>query len=293
MSFRRKYRLLNGSPEEVKYRYSIFAKNYAEIQKHNAKNTSYKQGINRFSDMTWEEFKKGFLMKEIKNPEYTQEGPEVSVESIDWRKKGVISDVKDQGACGSCWAFSTTGSLEAAYAMKGGEKPLFSEQELVDCSRDYDNYGCGGGLMGSAFDYIKDHKIGVESEYSYEAVDGQCRASKTTKRFEIASHRALSPANVNQLSQEIVNQPVSVALEVDGGFQRYTSGIYDGSGGCTDRLNHGVLLVGQGEEDGQNFYIVKNSWGSSWGDNGYIRMTIGTGSGTCGIANGWDEIPTL
>jgi len=262
------------------------------IEAHPA-DSSFTIGVNQFSDLTWEEFKQGYLTEETENTLFAGEAPE----SKEIDHTTYTTDVKNQGQCGSCWAFSTTGSFEYFLNkkddLKKDDRINLSEQELVDCSRSYGNYGCRGGLMSGGFKYVMDHKLGTQANYPYDARDHECNAGNTAKepRYSVAGFKELR-GGVEELSKWLDDGPVSVALEVNYAFQAYTSGVFV-SEGCGSRLNHGVTLVGQGKDEGKDFFRVKNSWGSSWGEKGYIRMAVGTGSGTCGIANGWDVVPTF
>lgn len=288
MEFKEKFNKFSSSPQELEYRYNIFVENMKYIEELNSQNNTFTVGINQFSDLTWEEFQKAYLSEPIPHQPHTN-GKVESVTPVDWREKKVVTPVKNQAMCGSCWAFSTTGSLEAALAIKTGKLSSLSEQELVDCSRTYGNHGCNGGLMSLAFDYIKKNEIGTESDYPYRGRDGSCHRKSSGDRFGITGYQKISPANVAGLSKAVVDQPVSVAIEVRRSFQMYTGGIYTSTKDCGYALNHGVLLVGQKD----NYYIVKNSWGGQWGEKGYVRMAIGEGSGTCGIANPADVYPLV
>lgn len=217
VKFKSQYNKTHSTQEELEYRFAVFQKNMEEINRVNSLNLTYELGVNQFADLTFEEFKSQYLSVEIDNPTLTTEGPRVNASNIDWRDKKVVTGVKNQGACGSCWAFSTTGSFESALAIKNKKLPSLSEQELVDCSRAQGNYGCGGGLMTNAFNYVKKFKLGTEKDYPYTARNGSCKR-KDGERYTISSFRTLSPPNVNQLAKEIQTQPVSVAIEVRGDF---------------------------------------------------------------------------
>lgn len=217
---------------------------------------------------------------------YSQVNPP---ESIDWRTLGAVTPVKDQAQCGSCWAFSTTGSVEGAYAVKNGELVSVSEQELVDCDRAGVDRGCSGGLMDNAFDFIiQNGGIDTESDYPYKAMDGVCDATKRDegKAVVVTSFVDVPPNNETALMQAVSMQPVSVAVAASGlPFQLYRSGVFDGP--CSTQLDHGVLAVGYGidDETGKSYWLIKNSWGSAWGDSGYMKLAMGDGEeGLCGVA---------
>ena len=173
-SFKDNFNKEYHSIQEREYRFQIFQQNLKKIQKWSQTKT-FSVGINQFSDLTWEEFTSSYLMTPIKNT-LNKSATKTSNDEIDWREKGIVSEVKDQGMCGSCWAFSTTGSMEAFLAQKDGNLTEFSEQQLVDCSRDYGNYGCNGGLMSQAYDYIAKSGLETEADYPYRARDQKCKA---------------------------------------------------------------------------------------------------------------------
>lgn len=292
-NYKRKFNKQYTNKEDLEYRLSIFSQNMRYIARHNATNSSYKLGITQFTDMTFEEFKHKYLLQEpmINNLKAESEG-EMLTSGIDWRTNGKVTEVKNQASCGSCWAFSTTGSLESAYAIFKDTNIELSEQELVDCSRSNGNYGCMGGLMSNAFDYVKENKLGIEADYPYKGQDSVCKIKTQEHRYVIKGYKFLSPVDVNGLMDAVNKQPVSVAIEVQQDFMHYKSGIYVNDH-CGTHLNHGVLVVGYKTDVELPYFIVKNSWGTTWGDNGYISMKIGAGSGTCGIANNWDVYPEL
>jgi len=207
--------------------------------------------------------------------------------AVDWRTSGAVTPVKDQGQCGSCWAFSTTGSTEGAYFLSTKKLVSLSEQELVDCSAAEGNSGCEGGLMDFGFQYIIDNKgITTEKAYPYTATDGTCASTGKPVGATISSFSDVSPSDNDALRAAVVQQPVSIAIEADqDGFQFYSSGVF--SGDCGDALDHGVLVVGYNQTASPAYWIVKNSWGSSWGDAGYIFLvddaTLNGGTGQCGL----------
>lgn len=216
-------------------------------------------------------------------------------ESIDWVNNGAVTPVKNQGQCGSCWSFSTTGALEGAYYIKNGVLDSFSEQQLVDCDTRKNggkDMGCNGGLMDNAFSWIeKNGGLCTEEDYAYTSgttkTAGTCDTSCTVvSGSEIISYTDVKANSDNDMMTALAQQPVSIAIQADQkDFQLYNSGVFTGS--CGTKLDHGVLVVGYGSLDGEDYYRVKNSWGTTWGDNGYIYLGRGdkfnNGSGQCGM----------
>jgi C1A family cysteine protease len=268
----------------------------------NARNLTYKLGHNQFSGMDSSDFSNylgisGILYKDTENVKNTKSfGFEVNVpESVNWVTKGAVTNVKDQGQCGSCWSFSTTGALEGAYFVKYGVLESFSEQQLVDC----DNYrnggkdlGCKGGLMDNAFTWIGDNGgLCSETEYPYFSgetkTNGPCKTScKNIEKSKITEFVDIIKSSDDEMMKAISKQPVSIAIEADQReFQLYKSGVFSTS--CGVNLDHGVLVVGYGSENNLDYYLVKNSWGTSWGNNGYIKLGRGkqynNGDGQCGL----------
>ena len=215
--------------------------------------------------------------------------------SVNWVEKGSVTPVKDQGQCGSCWSFSTTGALEGSYANKYGNLVSFSEQELVDCDNRKNggkDIGCNGGLMDNAFAWIeKNGGLCTESAYPYTSgttkTSGPCNnACASVSGSTVVNFVDVAPNSDTAMMTALTLQPVSIAIEADQkDFQLYKSGVFTGSCGTT--LDHGVLVVGYGTLDGSDYYLVKNSWSTTWGDNGYIRLGRGSqyngGAGQCGM----------
>jgi len=283
--------------EEIK-RFAIFVENYFRIKKHNSENHGFKMALNKFADLTKEEFKtqniRGLLVTDEHKEEmrlreqlnhYDVDYSVLAVPaSVDWRDKGGVTPVKDQGQCGSCWAFSSTGALEGLNFVKTGKLLSFSEQQLVDCEKD--DQGCNGGLMDHAFAYTAQKGIELESDYPYKAVDQKCKYAKKKAQNVNKGFSDVAKNSPDALKAALVVQPVAVAIEADeDSFQFYSSGVV--KSGCGAELDHGVLAVGYTTVNGDEAFIVKNSWNSSWGDKGYVMISTdgkaNDGAGVCGI----------
>jgi cathepsin L len=255
--------------------------------------------MNKFGDLTLDEFKTIYLATRV-NISMIPDAPHVYVppppraDEVDWRAKGAVTGVKDQGQCGSCWAFSSTGSIEGAWFLAKQQLISCSEQQLVDCSGSYGNYGCDGGLMDSAFEYLIKSAGGIEAEedYKYTARDGSCKFDKSKIKVSIKAYKDIPKGNENALQTAIKSQgPVSVAIDAGhSSFQFYHSGVYVEPSCSPSNLDHGVLAVGYGTSTA-DYYIVKNSWGTSWGAQGYILMARNRNN-HCGIAT-MSSIPNI
>jgi len=250
--------------------------------------------INEFTDLTSNEFAigriGGYVPRRLRRSSKSVTPSKVALpNSVDWTTQGAVTPVKNQQQCGSCWAFSTTGSVEGAEKIYKGKLVSLSEQMLVDCSGNYGNQGCNGGLMDDAFQYII-HTGGLCSEaaYPYTAQDGTCQSSSCSlvPQSAITAYTDVTSDSDVALATAVAQQPVSVAIEADqASFQSYSSGVM--TAGCGTALDHGVLAVGYGTDGGVDYWKVKTSWGASWGMSGYILLARGAsyngGAGQCGI----------
>merc|ERR1712093_847925 len=268
-TYKTDFKKVYAHASEELLRFKIFADNVNIIRKFNqeqAATEGYTMGINQFTDWSRAEYREllGYNASAKKpNPVAVLDTANLA-DSVDWTTKGAVTPVKNQESCGSCWAFSTTGAMEGALAIKNKKLVSFSEQELVDCAGSFGNQGCNGGLMDNGFKYIESKGDALESKYPYTGKGGSCNSAKTTP---------------------VAMQPVSVAIEADqSGFQFYKSGVFSGT--CGTKLDHGVLAVGYGTDSGKDYWKVKNSWGPTWGQNGYIMLARNTANkaGQCGIA---------
>jgi len=287
-------KVYSNDAEEL-LRREIFEKNVATIEEHNKKfeagEVSFRLGVNHFTDLLESEVKSmmnGFRPSDKAASDFVfvaDEGVELAA-TVDWRKEGYVTGVKDQGQCGSCWAFATTGSLEGQHFKKTGDLLSLSEQQLVDCSGSYGNQGCNGGLMDNAFKYIKGvGGIELESEYPYKAKDGLCKFIEILARATVSGYVDVRSEDEDALKQAVATVgPIAVAIDASHqSFQMYQSGVYHELLCSQTRLDHGVLVVGYGTEGLEDYWLVKNSWGTSWGEEGYIKMSRNRNN-NCGIA---------
>ncbi|KAF6157531.1 hypothetical protein GIB67_004469 [Kingdonia uniflora] len=281
--------------KEKHKRFNVFKDNVKHIHEFNKKDEPYKLKLNKYGDLTSHEFKSVFAGSKVKHfrmlkgtrggsRSFMYEKVENLPPSVDWRKNGAVTNVKDQGQCGSCWAFSTVVAVEGINQIKTKQLVSLSEQELVDCDSTEDNQGCNGGLMESAFEFIKKNGgITTEQNYPYRARDGNCDSFKANAHSVTIDGNEMVPEdNEDALLKAVANQPVSVAIDAEGThFQFYSEGVFTGQ--CGSELDHGVAVVGYGTTlDGTKYWTVKNSWGPEWGESGYIRMQRGVNK--CGIA---------
>eukprot|EP01113_Clastostelium_recurvatum_P027538 TRINITY_DN3323_c0_g1_i1.p1 TRINITY_DN3323_c0_g1~~TRINITY_DN3323_c0_g1_i1.p1 ORF type:complete len:329 (-),score=91.11 TRINITY_DN3323_c0_g1_i1:20-1006(-) len=282
------------SNEEFAQRYAAFKYNMDYVEKWNAEGHDSVLGMNQFADLTLSEFSARYLglaydhnADMLKSANYaTIENAEAAPATQDWRTKGAVTAIKNQGQCGSCWSFSTTGSVEGAWQIKGNTLTPLSEQNLMDCSTAQGNQGCNGGLMDQAFTYIiKNQGIDTEASYPYTAADGKCHYNAANKGATISNYHDIPTTNETALMVAVgLVGPVSVAIDAShSSFQLYTSGVYYDLLCSSTKLDHGVLAVGYGTDSGKDYWIVKNSWGTTWGQQGYIWMSRNRHN-NCGIA---------
>jgi len=273
-----------------------FSHNDAIIEEHNKKGESFTLGHNEFSDLTFEEFQQlymagGYAMHTNRSPKNADRVHITGVhtapaDSVDWTTKGAVTPVKNQGQCGSCWSFSTTGSLEGSYFLTQGKLESFSEEDLVQCDNSKNggtDQGCQGGLMDNAFKWIETNGLCTESSYPYTSGTGTTGTCKKTCTpvVTVTKFTDVPQGDETALESAVAQQPVSVAVDAAGSaWQLYKSGVMHKT--CGKQLDHGVLAVGYGT-DGMDYWKVKNSWGTTWGEEGFIRLKKGTNE--CGISN--------
>lgn len=283
-TWQHKYQKAYRSPKEQTYRLSVFYKHYVEVEEHNKSNPYYTLALNFMCDLTVEEAKaKYFGLKHHTAPLDVEESLLTSTPSnnIDWTTDGAVTPVKNQGNCGSCWAFSATGALEGLNFIHNKDQNLtsYSEQQLVDCSRAYGNEGCNGGLMQDAFKYVMANGITTEASYPYVAVDQTCKSKSGV--FKVKSYKNVPHRSSHALATACNTQPISVSIDAEK-IMKYSGGVFSNIL-CGETLDHGVLLVGYDSA----VWKVKNSWGSTWGMEGYILFNktavADIFGGMCGI----------
>jgi cathepsin L len=288
------------SVEEESYRREVFSSNLKKIEVHNylhAKGEkTYTLGVNEFADMEAKEFAKVMNgLRKVNSTRATDKkltymSPAMPVslpDSVDWREHGYVTPVKNQGQCGSCWAFSTTGALEGQHFRKTGKLVSLSEQNLVDCSGSYGNQGCNGGIMDKAFQYIKENDgIDTEASYPYTAEDGSCKFKSSEIGATDAGFVDVTQGDEDKLKEAVATiGPCSIAIDASvSSFQLYQSGVYDEPQCSSTSLDHGVLVAGYGSLNGVDYWLVKNSWGETWGNKGYIFMSRNKNN-QCGVAS--------
>jgi len=287
--------------EEFSQRYSVFKTNVDFVQKWNMDPShTHRVGLNKFADLTNEEYRNLYLMKMVidRSDELATASslPQIPLKSslnvsapfgdvINWANKGAVLPPKDQGQCGSCWSFSTTGAVEALNHIYTGNLISLSEQNLMDCSSSYGNNGCNGGWPASAMQYIiNNNGIDRESDYPYQGVQGSCRFQAGWTGASMKSVGSVQAGNEGDLCNHLNTQPVSVCIDASHqSFQLYTGGIYSDGACSSSNLDHAVLAIGYGSQGG-DYFIVQNSWGTGWGMGGYVWMARNDNN-MCGIAS--------
>ena len=289
--FKREYVKTYDTIEEENARKEIFKANYERIIATNKEQNSFQLGVNKFADLTQDEFRAMYLAKPefIDLSEFKDTPTQDHTDNLDkdWDKEGYMNPIRDQGNCGSCWAFAAVSAAEAVYAIKNAKKLLsFSEQELVDCINTQTSNGCNGGERWEALEYIAKNGIVSRDKYPYVARDEKCKREGHDKTKPINGSFNLTKGKNKELAEEVVKRPVSIGVNASPfNFMFYREGILDKA--CPhDEINHAVVAVGVGNKDGKLFWKIRNSWGSNWGEGGHIRIERDTGDspGLCGVA---------
>jgi len=295
----RKHNKNYGSSEETVKRLVIFKENLQKIANLNNKYPRTKYAVNKFADLTAEEFKDKYLSKQtpVRDPSWPVAHPTAAQmkaipSSFDWRDKGAVTAVKNQGQCGSCWSFYTTGNVEGQWFLAGNRLVGLSEQNLVDCDHECTMYqnqsscdaGCDGGLQPNAYTYIiKNNGIDTEASYPYEGVDDTCRFKSQNVGAKISNWTFVSSNEDEMAAYLVANGPLAIAADAVE-WQFYFGGVFYAP--CGTQLDHGILIVGYGVEtdildETMPYWTVKNSWGEDWGDSGYLYIERGVG--LCGL----------
>lgn len=270
-AWKSKFGVTFSAAEDI-YRKVVFHHNLDTINSHNQnKDRTYDMAVNQFAALTDAEFAAIYLSPKPYNPEWENTDSEFKKlgADIDWVAKGMVSPVKNQGQCGSCWAFSAVGVLES-FALFKGQIVNLSEQQLVDCSRSYGNQGCNGGFNYKGLEYVKDHGLTTAAAYPYVAKTQGCKVDGGSFRISSVPSAKGCPG----LQTAVASRPVGVSVDANN-WSRYGGGIFNN---CKASLDHDVLMVGYTD----TYWKIKNSWGSSWGENGFIRLAAGN---TCGVCN--------
>jgi len=278
--------------DEFFYRYEIFKNNVDFVNSHNAQSgKTYQVALNKFADLSAQEFAamynglrvpQGYVHKATFEVDNTIAVPD----TFDWRTQGAVTPIKNQGQCGSCWSFSTTGSVEGCHFLGTQKLVSLSEQNIMDCSWNNGNEGCNGGLMTQAMDYIIANKgVDTEASYPYTAQSSStCQYSTSNIGSTETAYTNVASGDEGALQQSVYKGPTSVAIDAShSSFQFYSSGVYNEQACSSSQLDHGVLAIGWGTDSGSAYWLVKNSWGTDWGMSGYIEMSRNSNN-QCGIA---------
>lgn len=303
IDWRHKYGVVYDSPEEHRWRFDIWRDNAKLVREHNSMDKGFHLELNYFSDQLWPLNCNSMRNERIENtefnlPAYTDDLDDTLCfddfcfdqdsipDSVDWRDKNVVTEIKNQGQCGSCWSFSTTGSIESQHAIKTGHLVSLSESQIVDCDTNGTDMGCNGGLMDSAFQYIiKTGGLETEQDYPYVPEDDPCTFNASKVAVKISGFKDIVGGEDGLKAAVAKIGPISVAIDASGyDFQLYKKGVYYNPDCSQTMLDHAVLAVGYGTtENGTDYWIVKNSWGENWGMKGYIYMARNRNN-SCGIA---------
>lgn len=273
------------SPTEYQSRFKTFQANLSYIHVFNSLDNTWKLGVNFFADLTYEEYKSTYLPKSfpLKTSEFSSMSEVNYPATVDWRTKGAVTPIKNQLACGGCYAFSAVSSIESAWFLAGHPLTSFSEQAIIDCSSIYGNDHCYGGLVDHAFEYAKAVGIPTEDTYPYNSANEKCNTTLASKvAVKITGYTDVPPNNSTALLMAIAQQPISVGVEADQmSWSFYKTGVITKD--CGTNIDHAVVIEGYDTTQTIPYYIVRNSWGPKWGMAGYVLIEIKQGPGMCGI----------